>query len=131
MLRELMEMLYQACLRLELDGIVMHPSRFHIAAVAAGQCVFLDPTIEGRFEALQDALEIRDLSEVSGLIEREMVVRSDGSVFEWQPEDFVAPVSARLRDYLSSKDYVAQRDRAREEAAAAGILLRDGDVDQG
>lgn len=125
MVREVMEMLYQACLRLGLDGIIMHPSRFHIAAVAAGQGVFLNPAIEGRFRALAEALDTRDLSAVSSLIDRQMVVRRDGHVFEWEAEDFVAPVSTRLRDYIASAAYREAQSAAKERAFADGIFRRD------
>ncbi len=122
MVRELMEMLYQACLRLGLDGIIMHPSRFHIAAVAAKQGVFLDPAIEGRFRALAEILDTRDLSGVSSLIDQNMIVRSDGRVFEWQAEDFMAPVSTRLRDYVTSSSYRQARESAQDRAIADGIF---------
>tara|TARA_R110002096_G_scaffold77896_10_gene183467 strand:- start:36301 stop:38235 length:1935 start_codon:yes stop_codon:yes gene_type:complete len=125
MVRELMEMLYQACLRLELDGIIMHPSRFHIASVAAGQGVFLDPAIEGRFRALAQILGTTDLSAVSGLIDRQMVVRRDGRVFEWEAEDFIAPVSTRLRNYIASAAYRQAQSEAQELAIADGIIRRD------
>ncbi len=132
MLHELLEMLYQACLRLGLDGIILHPSRFHIAAVGEGQGFFLAPEVEGRFRALAETLGVRDLSAVSSLIDREMVMRNDGTVFEWVPEDFVAPVSTRLRDYLSASGYQGAVEAARSQAIADGIVLRDfglGDTD--
>lgn len=131
MVRELMEMLYQACVRIGLDGIIMHPSRFHIAAVAAGQGVFLDPAIEGRFRALAEALGTRDLSAVSSLIERQMVVRRDGRVFEWQAEEFVAPVSTRLRDYIASASYREVQSDAQQQAIDDGILRRDAPTTAG
>ncbi len=124
LVRELMEMLYQACIRIKLDGIILHPSRFHIAAVAAGQGVFLDPAIEGRFRALSEALDSSDLSSVSSLIERQMVVRRDGRVFAWEAEDFVVPVSTRLRDYLGSASYRDAQRAAKDQALADGIFRR-------
>lgn len=121
MLRELMEMLYQACLRLQLDGLVMHPSAFHIAAVGSSQCKFIDPKIEGEFQALRDVLEPISISKASSLMEQGKIHRDDGSKIAWQPEDFVAPVSERAKNYFSSEAYGAQRDQAFHEALSAGI----------
>lgn len=123
LLRELVEILYQACLRLKLDGIVMHPSRFHISAVAAGQCLFLDPEVQGRFDALQSQLATQDVSRASRLVEEGRVLRGDGSVFHWLPEDFVAPVSEDLQQYFGSETYSQQRKRAKQQALEAGIRL--------
>jgi acetoin utilization deacetylase AcuC-like enzyme len=119
MMRELMEMLYQACLRLRLDALVMHPSAFHIAAVGASQCTFVDPTIEGEFQAMRETLRDVDIAQVSRLLEEGKLQRSDGSLLAWQPEDFVAPVSERARKYFESASYVEARERAKADAIAA------------
>ncbi len=121
--RELMEMLYQSCLRLDLDGLVMHPSRFHIAALGASQCKFLNPKIEGQFQALRSSLGAESIARVSRLMELGNIQRGDGQVIEWQPEDFMAPVSKRLQHYFDSSDYSTATAAARDETLAAGIRV--------
>ncbi len=122
MMRELMEMLFQACLRLQLDGMVMHPSAFHIAAVGASQCTFVDPKIEGEFLAMRETLSGFDIARVSSLLEDGKLHRDDGSRLVWQPEDFVAPVSDRARKYFDSASYAEARAAARQGALSAGIV---------
>jgi len=123
MFREVVEILYQACVRLELDGLVMHPSRFHIAVLGSPGSAFLDPAVEGRFLALQEALGTRDISAVSQLLEQMRIVRHDGSAIAWEASEFVTPLSKTLREYFSSTNYVATRDLAREQALQEGIKL--------
>lgn len=122
MFREVMEALRQSCRRLCLDGFVMHPSWFHVGTMGSLECGFLDPAIEGRRLALQEGLGTIDISKVSELLDHNLVVRHDGSAIVWEAEEFVAPVSERLRGYFSSADYAAERDLAREHALAAGIV---------
>jgi hypothetical protein len=123
MMRQLMEMLYQACLRLKLDGLVMHPSEFHIAVVGAGQCKFVDPRIEGQFQALREVLGTTGIGHVSKLLEQGRVRRSDGSAIAWQAEDFMAPVSDRAQAYFAKARYQEARDQAQAETIAAGVVV--------
>lgn len=118
-----MVMLYQAAKRLELDGLALHPSRYHIAFIGGAQFVFLDPALQGRFEAIREALASLDLTEAAWKMERREVCWSDGEPIEWIPEDVVAPASERLLAYLSSPYYQQPRAEALERARERGILL--------
>ncbi len=120
---EAMHMLFQGAQRLELDAVAHHPSQYHIAFIGGGQSFFLDPEIQGRFEAIRQVLAPMDLSEAAWKIERGEVCWSDGERVEWIPEDIVIPASERLFAYLGSVHYQQPRAAALERARERGIVL--------
>ncbi len=121
---QLMHMLFQGAKRLELDGVVNHPSRYHIAFIGGGQFFFLDPEVQGRFEALREALSSLDLAEAAWMMERgEVRWADDRTPVVWKAEDCVVPTSDRLFAYLGSRNYQEPRAQARTAAEARGILL--------
>ncbi len=120
---ETMHMLFQGAQRLALDGLAHHPSRYHIAFIGGGQSFFLDPAIQGRFEAIREVLAPMDLSEAAWKMERGEVCWSDGEPVEWIPEDMVIPASGRLFAYLGSAHYQQPRAEALERARERGIVL--------
>lgn len=127
---QLMHMLLQAAIRLELDGVVHHPSRYHIAFIGGGQFFFLDPDVQGRFEALREALAPLDLSEAAAMMERGDVRWSDDdSPVQWEPEDCVVPTSNRLFAYLGSRHYQTPRAQSQTSAKTRGVDSRhEGDT---
>ena len=120
---ETMHMLFQGAQRLELDGLAHHPSRYHIAFIGGGQSFFLDPEIQGRFEAIREVLGPMDLAEAAWKMEREEVCWSDGDPVEWIPEDMVIPASERFFAYLGSRYYQEPRAAALARAKERGIVL--------
>ena len=118
-----MHMLLQGAQRLELDGLAHHPSRYHIAFIGGGQSFFLDPEIQGRFEAIREVLAPLDLAEAAWKMERGEVCWSDGKPIEWIPEDMVIPASDRLFAYLGSVYYQQPRAEALERARERGIVF--------
>lgn len=120
---KVMHMLFQGAQRLELDGLAHHPSRYHIAFIGGGQSFFLDPEIQGRFEALREVLAPLDLSEAAWKMERGEVCWSDGEPVEWVPEDIVIPASERLFAYIGSANYQTPRTEALARARERGIVL--------
>jgi len=119
---QLILMLFQGAKRLELDGLVHHPSRYHIAFIGRGQFFFLDPEVQGRFEAMREALTALDLSEAAWMMERgEVHWADDGTPVQWHPEDFVLPTSDRLFAYLGSRNYQEPRAQAQSAAKTRGI----------
>ena len=114
------DLLVETCRRLGLDGVASRPAHYHHAAVAARRFHFLDPTVEGRFLAMRSVLASRALAEASRLVHGG-ALRSDEGVFEWQPADYVLPVSERLGAYLRSVEYTLARD-------AAGRRLLEGEL---
>ena len=109
MVREVGELFLRVCLRLGLDGVINHPSHYHIAALAWPRMRFLDPQIEGRFRAMRELLADVPLHEAS------LAVAAGNGPAPWQPADFVQPVSARLGDYLNATSY----EQAAQAAKAA------------
>jgi acetoin utilization deacetylase AcuC-like enzyme len=120
---KVIHMLLQGATRLKLDGLAHHPSRYHIAFIGGGQSFFLDPEIQGRFEAIREVLAPHDLAEAAWKMEREEVCWSDGEPVEWIPEDIVIPASDRLFAYLGSVHYQRPRAEALERARERGIVL--------
>ena len=119
-------MLFQAAHRLELDGVVQHPSRYHIAFICSSQFVFVDPKIQGRFMALREALSHLDLNDATWMMERgEVHWADDHTPVEWIPEDIVIPTSDRLVVYLGSQEYLDERNEAQEHAEARGFIVGD------
>ena len=120
---EVMHMLFQGAQRLKLDGLAHHPSRYHIAFIGGAQSFFLDPELQGRFEAIREVLAPLDLSEAAWKMERGEVCWSDGEPIEWIPEDIVIPASERLFAYIGSVHYQQPRAEALERARERGIVL--------
>ncbi len=118
-----MHLLFRGATRLGLDGLAHHPSRYHIAFIGGGQSFFLDPEIQGRFEAIREVLAPLDLAEAAWKMERGEVCWSDGEPVEWIPEDIVVPASERLFAYLGSVHYQRPRTEALERARERGIVL--------
>ena len=120
---KVMHMLFQGAQRLELDGLAHHPSRYHIAFIGGAQSFFLDPEVQGRFEAIREALSSLELSEAAWKMERGEVCWSDGEPIEWIPEDIVIPTSERLFAYIGSVHYQTPRAEALTQARQRGILV--------
>lgn len=78
--------------RLGLDGMAWRPAWFHVAWIARHSCTFLDPAVQGRFEALS-----RDLGHLGvGALTRavsEGRVRADGEPWSWPAEPMVSFVA--------------------------------------
>jgi hypothetical protein len=120
---EAMHMLFQGAQRLELDGVAHHPSRYHIAFIGGARSFFLDPEIQGRFDAIRKVLAPMDLAQAAWKVERGEVCWGDGLPIEWIPEDMVIPASERLFAYLGSVHYQKPRAEAEALATERGIVL--------
>ncbi|WP_165703631.1 histone deacetylase [Enhygromyxa salina] len=86
------------CERLKLDGIVVVPSHYHVAAHYHGRMKFLDPVAEGRFLALQRLLGGLPLAEASNAVEHGRVRDpSDKERRSYEPAPLILPSSPALR----------------------------------
>lgn len=113
MLREVSALLILICERLGLDGLLIVPSHYHVAALSAAHCRFVDPDDEARFEALREALAgIRLVDAARALEEERVVERETGEPFRWQPVRMVLPVSDRLKKLLGSERPAAAPESA-------------------
>ncbi|MEM6457125.1 MAG: hypothetical protein AAF772_18700, partial [Acidobacteriota bacterium] len=93
-------------------GLVMTPSRFHIARVAARHMVFALPEARARYEAIRAAVAGRPPAEVARQVAAGEISDPDGTVLRWQPSPMVLPVSDRLRAFVAhERDAIAQNER--------------------
>jgi acetoin utilization deacetylase AcuC-like enzyme len=86
--REAGTMLARMAVRLGLAGVVIRPAHYHTAYVARHEFAFVDPSRQGRFEAL-----VRD---TAGLPLRDVIaafadgrVRMNGEPYAWEPDEMV------------------------------------------
>jgi len=114
-LREVIALLVLACDRLQLDGLVVVPSHYHVAIKSRKALRFLNPADEGLYRALQQTL--RDLSlaaATEALAAGRVVDARTEKPFAWSPVPMVFPASERFRELMESEAY------EREAAEAAG-----------
>ena len=120
-LQEVIALFVLACDRLQLDGLLFVPSRYHVARHGRKSMRFLDPADEGRYLALQPALQELSLAAAAGAVDQGRVVDTGGEPFAWKPTPMVFPVSGRLRALVEGEEY--ERKLA-EEAARHTFTLR-------
>ncbi|PRQ01140.1 histone deacetylase family protein [Enhygromyxa salina] len=104
------------CERLKLDGIVVVPSHYHVAAHYHGRMKFLDPVAEGRFRALLELLAGLPLADASNAVEHGRVRNPDASDQRgYEPAPLILPSSPALRRRFDSS---WQQAASKAEAAA-------------
>lgn len=105
-LQEIVALMVLVCDRLQLDGLIFVPSRYHIAAHGRKTMRFLNPGDEGRYRALQKALGGLTLARAAEAVEGGRVADTrTGEPFAWIPAPMVFPVSERFRELLEAEDY--------------------------
>lgn len=108
---QVMEILRNACRRLNLGGLATIPAHFHNAVMYGLTFHYLNPDAEGRFRALErDVLTRLDdsLSKASWAAEWKMIVdrnADESQPFEWFHEAMLWPVSDTLTKYFESSAY--------------------------
>jgi len=85
MAREAGQMLVRMAKRLELAGVAFHPAWFHVAYTARYHFRFLDPVLQGHFEAMMRDLAPLPLLEATRAM-AEGRVRLNGEPYTWQSE---------------------------------------------
>lgn len=91
-------LMLMVCERLRLDGIVVVPSHFHVAARWHGRMRFVDPVDEGRFRALEQLLEPLPLAEATLAVDSGRVIDADThEPFRYRPAAMVLPSSDALQ----------------------------------
>jgi acetoin utilization deacetylase AcuC-like enzyme len=104
------------CERLRLDGIVVVPSHFHVAARWHGRMRFLDPLAEGRFRALERLLDPLPLAEASAAVELGRIVDVEsGERGGYRPAALILASSEALQRRFDER--WEQQAAAAEEAA--------------
>jgi len=116
MLREIIALLVLACDRLQLDGLVVVPSHYHVAVKSRKALRFLDPATEGLYRSLQEALRDFSLAAATNALAAGRVVDAGtGEPFAWSPAPMVLPVSERFHALIEGESY---------ESAAAAAAAR-------
>lgn len=106
LLREITSILVLACERVGLDGILLTPSHYHIAAQNEALFHFLRPRDEAHFRALSRAVAGLRLADAIRVLDQGRVVRRDtGEPVRWQPSPLILPVSEELRRQLCSPEH--------------------------
>lgn len=114
LLQDVMALLVVVCDRLGLDGVLMVPAHFHIAAIARKHMTFLHADHGRRFGAIARALVSVPLEEATRALDRGRVVDlASGEPVRWEPAPMVLPTSEALRER------VRRAHREREDAPAA------------
>ena len=101
MFDDIAALMSMVCTRLRLDGIVVVPSHYHVAARWHGRMHFLDPVAEGRFRALDQVLSGLSLAEASSALEFGRVVdRETGARVGYRPAAMIMPASEPLQRHF-------------------------------
>jgi acetoin utilization deacetylase AcuC-like enzyme len=119
------EMLVQACRRLDLGGLLATPARYANAVVGSRWFRFLDPRVEGRMVALQKVLADRSLEEAARLMEAGSVRTREGPL-RWEPADQALPLHPGLVACFESGDYRRARDEEARRLLDAGLEVAEG-----
>jgi acetoin utilization deacetylase AcuC-like enzyme len=120
-LQEVIALFVLACDRLQLDGLLFVPSRYHVARHGRKSLRFLDPADEGRYLALQPALQELSLAAAAEAVDQGRVVEAGGEPFAWRPAPMVFPVSDRLQVLVEGEEY---EQKKAGEAARHAFRLR-------
>ncbi len=106
MLQEVVALLVLVCDRLQLDGLILVPSRYHVATHGRKAMRFLNPEDEGLYRAVQKALQGLTLAQAAeAMTEGRVVDTATGKPFAWNPVPMVFPVSDRFRQLLENEEY--------------------------
>jgi hypothetical protein len=120
--REMQELLLQAARRLDLAALSDNPAHYHNAFVARLEFFFFDPEIEGRFQAMIDALDGIAISDASFLVEEGKLRNADESVCAWSPALHLLPIGERTRAYFGSDAYRSAVEEAKKKYAGLKVI---------
>lgn len=111
--REVIGSILRATRRLGAAGALGTPMHYHLAVIYHRLFAFVDPALEGRFQALCRAMRGVRMAEQSRAVE-EGRVREEGcdAPLRWEAREMLLPVTPELRAYLEAPAY-------REAAARA------------
>lgn len=95
--REMMEILMRMAARLGLEGLAFRPASYHLAYGGRETLRFVDPSRQGRFEALMDLLKGVPLVDATRAV-AEGRVRLDGAPYQWEADEMVKWIQPRPED---------------------------------
>lgn len=119
-LQEVATLMVLVCDRLQLDGLILVPSHYHVATHGRKTLRFLSPEDEGLYRALQKALAGLTLAQAAEAVESGRVVDTrTGKPFTWKPTPMVFPVSGRFRALVETEEYSQKAAEAESRYALA------------
>lgn len=109
------EILRLVAVRLECDGLMNQPERYHNGHLYGKVMKFFHPEDEGVLQALVRDLEHLTLAEASAAIDAGKVIdRQTGEPQLWQMRAQVLPITLPLATYFKSPEYAREVERARD-----------------
>lgn len=116
MAREAFQLLLQASIKKERDGIINTPEHFHNAYLYEG-FIFLNPEDEGVYRAMER--DIRADIDKKGLASVSWAVRLgflklNGETYKWKSRNQVFPISERMKEFFKNSGYVNVSKRTME-----------------
>lgn len=109
-----LEMLYRAADRLELDGLVTVAEYVHNALLYARELPFVDPWYQGQLDALRALLLEREelsFAQAAWAMHWGYVLDVDDCVVRWKGEAMISTHQPELTAYLGSDGYAASAHR--------------------
>jgi acetoin utilization deacetylase AcuC-like enzyme len=117
-LREIAGWLVVMTETLRLDGIAFMPAQYYMAAVGSHHLKFLDPAVQGRFDALRLAVRQLGVARANIAVDAGAVLdERAGAPVRWDPSVTVLPVSERLRQVVTSPEYTETAHRSQSAAS--------------
>ena len=122
--RQVFELLRNICRRLELGALVTVPSFLHNAVLYGEEFRFMDPRVQGRFEAIIKALRQEESAQGLGLahwawaLRWGMILEHQGQALvplRWFHEPMCSAVSDAARAVMEGAWYRREVEQAREE----------------
>lgn len=117
---EMMALLERIATRLGKRGILAHPSWVHNAVMYRPRFRFVDPVVQGRFDALRRDTAALTLAELSWAVELGCIddLRA-GAPWEWRGDEMVLPLTEADRAPMEGTAWREARAGAREGASFA------------
>ncbi len=100
--------------RLHCDGLMNHPAHFHNALLYGKVMHFVDPEMEGRFQALRRDLRGLDLAEATQAVDEGRVIDAEGRPVKWQGVPQVMPITLQVMTWFDSPEYKDAVARTRD-----------------
>lgn len=108
------QLLKLMAVRLHCDGLMNHPAHFHNALLYGKVMHFVDPEMEGRFQALRRDLRGLDLAEATLAVDEGRVLDAEGQPVKWQGVPQVMPITLQVMTWFDSPEYQDAVASARE-----------------
>jgi hypothetical protein len=105
--REMMVLLQLICARLDLDGVVEKPERFHNAALYFHRFRFLDPKMQGILLAILRDTRHTSLANLAWGVElKKLIDLETKNPFQWEWKEQILPRTKHIQDYFKNDKYI-------------------------